>query len=67
MNIITVGFFSATTGVTSYEATRKAVESSVPPGTEEMNLRAFDTGYNYGKELVEGEKPKAKKAVANAT
>jgi 2-oxoglutarate ferredoxin oxidoreductase subunit gamma len=61
MNIITVGFFSATTGVTSYEATRKAVESSVPPGTEEINLRAFEMGYNYGKELVDKEKPKPKK------
>jgi 2-oxoglutarate ferredoxin oxidoreductase subunit gamma len=67
MNIITVGFFSATTGITSYEATRKAVESSVPPGTEEINLRAFDSGYNYGKKLVEEEKPKAKKAVTKAT
>jgi 2-oxoglutarate ferredoxin oxidoreductase subunit gamma len=66
MNIITVGFFSATTEITSYEATRKAVESSVPPGTEEINLRAFDTGYNYGRELVEKEKPKVKKTVAAA-
>ena len=40
---------------------RKAVESSVPPGTEEINLRAFDMGYNYGKELVDKEKPKTKK------
>ena len=64
MNIITVGFFSATTEITSYEATRKAVESSVPPGTEEINLRAFDTGYNYGRELVEKEKPKPKKKTA---
>jgi 2-oxoglutarate ferredoxin oxidoreductase subunit gamma len=64
MNIITVGFFAATTGVTSYEATRKAVESSVPPGTEEINLRAFEMGYNYGKELVDKEKPKAKKTAA---
>lgn len=67
MNIITVGFFSATTGITSYEATRKAVESSVPPGTEEINLRAFDMGYNYGKELVDKEKPKTKKATAAET
>jgi len=67
MNIITVGFFSATTGITSYEATRKAVESSVPPGTEEINLRAFDTGYNYGKKLVDDEKPKAKKRTVEAT
>lgn len=51
-NIIMVGFFSAVTQITSYEATRKAVESSVPPGTEELNLKAFETGYNYGKKLV---------------
>ncbi|MCK4893382.1 MAG: 2-oxoacid:acceptor oxidoreductase family protein [Calditrichia bacterium] len=51
-NIIMVGFFSAVTQVTSYEATRKAVESSVPPGTEELNLKAFETGYNYGKKLL---------------
>ena len=67
MNIITVGFFSATTGITSYEATREAVETSVPPGTEEINLRAFDTGYEYGKKLVEGEKSTAKKTVSKAT
>jgi len=67
MNIITVGFFSATTGITSYEATRKAVETSVPPGTEEINLRAFDTGYEYGKKLVEGEKSTTKKTVSKAT
>lgn len=61
MNIITVGFFSATTGITSYDATRKAVETSVPPGTEELNLKAFDTGYEYGKNLVESPKKKAEK------
>lgn len=61
MNIITVGFFCATTGITSYEATKKAVETSVPPGTEEINLKAFETGYNYGKNLVEEEKGKTKK------
>ena len=60
MNIITVGFFAATTGITSYEATRKAVESSVPPGTEEMNIKAFDTGYNFGKELLEAKPAEAK-------
>jgi 2-oxoglutarate ferredoxin oxidoreductase subunit gamma len=61
MNIITVGFFAATTGVTSYEATRKAVESSVPGGTEEMNLRAFETGYKYGEELLKSTKKPVKK------
>jgi 2-oxoglutarate ferredoxin oxidoreductase subunit gamma len=52
-NIIMVGFFSAITNITSYEATRKAVETSVPPGTEELNLNAFETGYQYGKSLLE--------------
>ena len=52
-NIIMVGFFSAITDITSYEATRKAVETSVPPGTEELNLKAFETGFNYGKKLRE--------------
>ncbi len=61
MNIITVGFFSAVTGITSYDATRKAVESSVPPGTEEMNLKAFETGYQYGADLL-GKSPKVTKA-----
>jgi 2-oxoglutarate ferredoxin oxidoreductase subunit gamma len=61
MNIITVGFFSSVTGITSYEATRKAVESSVPPGTEEMNIKAFETGYQYGVELLKSEPKKTKK------
>ena len=52
MNIITVGFFAATTGVISYEAAKKAVETSVPPGTEEMNVKAFETGYQYGVKLM---------------
>ena len=64
MNIITVGFFAATTGITSYEATKKAVESSVPPGTEEMNIKAFETGYQYGLELIKtGPAKTAKKKV----
>jgi 2-oxoglutarate ferredoxin oxidoreductase subunit gamma len=71
MNIITVGFFSAVTAVTSYEATRKAVESSVPHGTEEMNLRAFETGYQYGADLIKkqakSQKPKAKKTPVKVT
>jgi 2-oxoglutarate ferredoxin oxidoreductase subunit gamma len=59
MNIITVGFFSAVTGITSYEATKKAVETSVPPGTEELNLRAFETGYDYGKNSIKSKKKKS--------
>ena len=53
MNIISVGFFTAITKQISYEAARQAVETSVPAGTEEINLKAFETGFNYGKELLD--------------
>ncbi len=50
LNIVMCGFFTAVTGVVSPDAMRKAIETSVPPGTEEMNLKAFEVGYNYGLE-----------------
>jgi len=44
-NIVMLGFFSAITDVVSKEAMLQAVLSSVPKGTEELNARAFETGY----------------------
>jgi 2-oxoglutarate ferredoxin oxidoreductase subunit gamma len=44
-NIVMVGFFAGATKLVPLEAMRKAVGHSVPPGTEEMNLRAFDAGW----------------------
>jgi len=51
-NIVMLGFFTAVSGVISEEAMRQAILSSVPPGTEELNNQAFETGLNYGKEAV---------------
>jgi 2-oxoglutarate ferredoxin oxidoreductase subunit gamma len=56
LNIVMVGFFAGATSLLSYAATRKAVENSVPRGTEELNLRALRKGYEYGCGLV-GRKP----------
>ncbi|MBM4464419.1 MAG: pyruvate ferredoxin oxidoreductase [Chloroflexi bacterium] len=47
-NIVMLGFFAAVTDVVSVEAMREAILSSVPKGTEELNLRAFEKGYEYG-------------------
>jgi 2-oxoglutarate ferredoxin oxidoreductase subunit gamma len=58
LNIVMLGFFAAVTKLVPHDAIRKAVESSVPSGTEELNLKAFDKGYEYGVELVE--KPEVK-------
>ena len=46
-NIVMLGFFAAVTKVVPQEQFREAVEASVPTGTEELNLKAFDAGYDY--------------------
>lgn len=46
-NIVMLGFFAAVTKIVPQEAMRNAVKESVPPGTEDLNLRAFDAGWEY--------------------
>ncbi|MFH1532307.1 MAG: 2-oxoacid:acceptor oxidoreductase family protein [Pseudomonadota bacterium] len=46
-NIVMLGFFAAVTELVPRAAVRRAVEHSVPGGTEELNLRAFDAGCAY--------------------
>ncbi|MFH2006693.1 MAG: 2-oxoacid:acceptor oxidoreductase family protein [bacterium] len=48
LNIVMVGFFAAVAAVVPRDAVRKAVLHSVPRGTETLNGRAFDMGYEYG-------------------
>lgn len=55
LNIVMVGFFAGVTGMLSYEAMEKAVVGSVPRGTEDLNLRAFRKGYEYGQTQVTGQ------------
>jgi 2-oxoglutarate ferredoxin oxidoreductase subunit gamma len=49
-NIVMLGFFAAVTEIVPRDAMRKAVKDSVPAGTEELNLKAFDAGYEYYQE-----------------
>lgn len=54
-NIVMLGFFTAVTGIVPRQAMRDAVAHSVPDGTEELNLRAFDAGWEaYETEYGEG-------------
>lgn len=46
-NIVMLGFFAAATKIVSQDEMREAVLGSVPPGTEELNLKAFDSGWSY--------------------
>ncbi len=54
LNIVMVGFFGAVTGVLDPDALRKAVAASVPEAYRDLNLKAFNRGFDYGtKELAE--------------
>jgi len=46
-NIVVVGYTTAVTGIVDKEAVKKAVESLVPPATIELNLQAFEKGYEH--------------------
>lgn len=51
-NIVMLGFLTAVTKITSVGAMKKSVLESVPEGTEELNLKAFERGYAYGLEKL---------------
>jgi 2-oxoglutarate ferredoxin oxidoreductase subunit gamma len=57
-NIVMVGFFTGVTGLVPREAMREAVGASVPAGTEELNLKAFDKGLEHADQVLA--KPAAK-------
>ncbi len=45
-NIVMVGAITKITNVISKDAAIKAIEDSVPKGTEEKNIKAFEAGFN---------------------
>jgi 2-oxoglutarate ferredoxin oxidoreductase subunit gamma len=49
LNIVMVGFFTSVTQLLDADAVRKAVADSVPASFRDVNLKAFDKGYEYGK------------------
>lgn len=51
-NIVMLGAFVAITEVLDENAVREAVKENIPKGTEELNLVAFQKGYEYGKSLL---------------
>ncbi|MFH0777087.1 MAG: 2-oxoacid:acceptor oxidoreductase family protein [Candidatus Eisenbacteria bacterium] len=47
-NIVMLGFFAAVTKIVNAESLKQAIASTVPRGTEELNLKAFQSGYDHG-------------------
>jgi len=48
LNSVMVGFFTAVTRLLNADAVRKAVADSVPPNFLELNVKAFERGFEYG-------------------
>lgn len=51
-NVVMIGFFTVVTGVVSKEAMKKAIPGSVPNRFLELNMKAFERGYEFGTELM---------------
>jgi 2-oxoglutarate ferredoxin oxidoreductase subunit gamma len=49
-NAAMLGFLTAATGVLSADAMKKSILASVPKGTEELNLNAFEQGYAHAQQ-----------------
>jgi 2-oxoglutarate ferredoxin oxidoreductase subunit gamma len=48
LNSVMVGFFTAVAHLLNADAVRKAVADSVPPSFRDLNLQAFEKGFEYG-------------------
>jgi len=51
-NVVMLGAFAAITGIVDNEALKESIKASVPRGTEELNFKAFEKGYEFGKNLL---------------
>jgi 2-oxoglutarate ferredoxin oxidoreductase subunit gamma len=56
LNSVMVGFFAAVTKLLEPDAVRKAVADSVPSAFRDLNLKAFEKGFDYGVELLASKK-----------
>jgi 2-oxoglutarate ferredoxin oxidoreductase subunit beta len=54
-NTVMLGFWTAVVGAVSKEAMRQSVAASVPPKTVEVNMQAFEVGYERGLQVTGGE------------
>ncbi len=58
-NIIMLGFCTAITQAVSTEAAQATIAKSVPKGTEERNIEAYNKGFDYGLSTLKGREKRA--------
>jgi 2-oxoglutarate ferredoxin oxidoreductase subunit gamma len=66
-NIVMLGFATGVSGIVEPDLMRQAVADSVPEGTEKLNLKAFDAGYEYWRSNYGGGSEGGKTGVAAAS
>lgn len=66
LNVVMTGFFCAITQAVSAEAAKKAVVDAVPERFRQLNLDAFDRGFQHGLNLLEQGSSKNESAEAVA-
>jgi 2-oxoglutarate ferredoxin oxidoreductase subunit gamma len=67
LNSVMVGFFTAVTKLLEADAVRKSVADSVPPSFRELNLKAFERGYEYGLTAQVGTRPELETLAVSET
>lgn len=63
-NLVMLGFFTVITKVVTPEAIKKALPGLVPSRSLDINIKAFETGYSYGEEILKKEEEEAKTETA---
>lgn len=58
-NIIMIGFCTAITGAISSRSAQVTIVDSVPKGTEQRNIEAFNKGFDYGISTLKGREKRA--------
>ena len=51
-NVVMLGALTSITNLVSAKSMKKSIISTIPKGTEKLNLDAFKRGYDYGKRLL---------------
>lgn len=52
-NIVMLGAVAALAGVVTYDSMKDSVLASIPSGTEELNMSAYNKGYEYGQSILQ--------------
>lgn len=51
-NIVMLGAFAAITRILDKDTLKESIKANIPKGTEELNLKAFEQGYEYAQNLL---------------